>query len=532
MIGVISEESERDAVAEFFELFKTPWEFFQEGGAYEVVVSSAGSVPGSSAQVLIIFGTRQSDLGAETQSLRHSGGKIVLDLKGREIPIYGDVAVYDHPEPAFLKVHETGEPVGIKYSAGDKRYFQIGIDLFKEIEYLLLYGQPPRYAHIPTLELYIAMLRDCILNSGLSLMEIPPVPAGYDFICCLTHDVDFAGIRPHFFDGTMFGFVYRALAGSFFNLVRGRSSSEKLPKNWKAVLKLPAVYAGLAKDIWDDIPRYLELEEGLGGTYFFIPFNNRPGETVSGTAPGIRACKYDLASLRDRIKALVEKGCEVGVHGIDAWKDPEKGRQEYDRIQAITGTGDMGIRMHWLYFDVLSPRSLERTGFSYDSSAGYNEAVGYRSGTTQVYRPPGATGLLEIPLHVQDTALFYKDRMNLTEAEAFGRVREILDDTQKLGGVLTINWHVRSLSPERLWDGFYAELLKELKGRKVWFATARQVVAWFCKRRSVSLYGDPVPRAFQGTPGGSNGTGPDLVFRVHDPISNHVERFLQGEGHV
>ena len=40
------------------------------------------------------------------------------------------------------------------------------------------------------------------------------------------------------------------------------------------------------------------------------------------------------------------------------------------------------------------------------------------------------------------------------------------------GGALTVNWHTRSLSPERLWGDFYKELLAEIQTHRVWFGTA------------------------------------------------------------
>ena len=38
VIGVITNHSEELAVREFFELFKTPWEFYRADGAYDVVL--------------------------------------------------------------------------------------------------------------------------------------------------------------------------------------------------------------------------------------------------------------------------------------------------------------------------------------------------------------------------------------------------------------------------------------------------------------------------------------------------------------
>ena len=38
---------------------------------------------------------------------------------------------------------------------------------------------------------------------------------------------------------------------------------------------------------------------------------------------------------------------------------------------------------------------------------GYNETVGFRAGTSQVFAPIGTKHLLELPLHIQDTSLLY-----------------------------------------------------------------------------------------------------------------------------
>jgi len=47
----------------------------------------------------------------------------------------------------------------------------------------------------------------------------------------------------------------------------------------------------------------------------------------------------------------MREGCELGVHGIDAWHSVEKGRDELARIAAVTGESRIGIRIHWLLRD-------------------------------------------------------------------------------------------------------------------------------------------------------------------------------------
>jgi hypothetical protein len=64
----------------------------------------------------------------------------------------------------------------------------------------------------------------------------------------------------------------------------------------------------------------------------------------------------------------------------------------------------------------------------------------------------------------------------------------MLDHAADAGGVTTVNWHDRSIAPERLWGKFYIRLLDELTRRGAWFSTASQAVSWFRKRRSAAFH--------------------------------------------
>jgi hypothetical protein len=144
----------------------------------------------------------------------------------------------------------------------------------------------------------------------------------------------------------------------------------------------------------------------------------------------------------------------VGLHGIDAWLDSDKGVEERAHVSRVTGSSTSGVRMHWLFFDDGSARRLDDAGFVYDSTFGYNDTVGFRAGTGQPFRPLTARHLLELPLIVMDTALFYPTYLDLTKDAAKQMVWPLLDELDRHGGVITVNWHDRSLAPERLWDSF------------------------------------------------------------------------------
>ena len=191
-----------------------------------------------------------------------------------------------------------------------------------------------------------------------------------------------------------------------------------------------------------------------------IPFKDRPGKNADGPAPAFRAARYGAQDIADAIRKLLAAGCEVGLHGIDAWVDSSKGREELEEIRRLTGVSEIGVRMHWLYYDQQSPVALEKAGAAYDSTIGYNETVGYRAGTTQAYKPLEASRLLELPLHVMDTALFYPAYLGLSPQQARTLLGQMVDNAVQFGGCLTINWHDRSIAPERLWGECYRDLVR------------------------------------------------------------------------
>lgn len=487
MIGVVASAAQHRVVREFFNLFKTPWEFCGLGASYEVLICADSQVAFNPAQLVVVYGARPGAFDAQNglEAISSSKGAH-LSFKGNRIPLYGDCVSLSGRGKTVLQT-EKGETVGLEFGPAERRCVRLAFDLFSEVKQLLRRGQPAAHARIPTLDLQIALLRDLIVERSIPLVEIPPVPPGYKFIVCLTHDLDHPGIKNHRCDHTMFGFLFRAIFGSLAGFCKGRRSFQQLAANWRAAISLPLVHLGLAADFWKTIGRYREIEGALPSTFFVIPQQDNPGRGIDGPAPSRRAARYVVEQLRDEIKALVATGCEIGLHGIDAWRDVARGLEEMAAIRTLSDQLEIGVRMHWLYFDEKSPALLEKAGFSYDSTVGYNETVGCRAGTYQAFQPLGVDRLLELPMHIMDTALFFPGRLDLTDEQAREILDEIVGKVIHFGGALTINWHDRSIAPERLWDEPYIALLDELKKKGAWFATCAQAVSWFKQRRSAVI---------------------------------------------
>lgn len=521
MIGVICAERERPAVREFFQLFKTPWTFWEPDASCEVlIVTSATELPESlTARLVIAFAaTEMRDDASRGVPSRSPVRDAVLKVGDLQLPLYTGALPLAGDATVIGQSANDGTALIVEWAAGSASILRCGYDLFAEVEFLLSAGQPRERAGTPTLDLHIALIRRWIVEAGIALWEIPPAPPGHRFIACLTHDVDFLGIRRHRLDRTLTGFLFRALPGSLLRFIRGRRSLRYLLRNWAAVLSLPLVYARILPDFWLPFDRYVEADGEFRSTFFLVPFPDRPGNGINGPSDPRRSVRYAAKETEPWLPRLRSLGFEVGVHGIDAWNDLTAARAELEEVAELTGEPELGVRMHWLYFDESSFATLDRAGFRYDASIGYNDTAGFRAGTTQVFRPLSAERLLELPLHIQDSALFFPGRMNCTEQEARHICGQILDWTQELGGVSTLSWHERSLVPERQWDGAYRWLLGQLRRRGARVLPARDVVSWFTARRSVDLQGVKVDadrlRAVSGR-GPQMTDSPALILRIH-----------------
>ena len=82
---------------------------------------------------------------------------------------------------------------------------------------------------------------------------------------------------------------------------------------------------------------------------------------------------------------------------------------------------------------------------------------------------------------------------------------------------LTLNWHDRSLAPERLWGEVYRDLIRDLKSRGAWFATAGEATSWFRKRRAAEFESDSMePQTTRAKVAADQSDNlPGLRLRVH-----------------
>ena len=171
-----------EAVAEFFELFKTPWEPLVPGKRYDVVVTADGRTEPRDAALGIVFGRHEHGVDRRTGTTVQAWSGRTLHCSGMVVPVYRGAATFD----GRAEYETTLDGVRVR---------RVGYDLFDEVAHLLSEGQPREQASVATLELHIALLRRWLREAEIRYLEVPPRPQSGEYFCCLTHDIDFVGFR-------------------------------------------------------------------------------------------------------------------------------------------------------------------------------------------------------------------------------------------------------------------------------------------------------------------------------------------------
>lgn len=343
-------------------------------------------------------------------------------------------------------------------------------DVFKKIKVLLNDGK--MHLHHPNVDIYIEELRS-ILKMYTTLIEIRPSPWKHAYMVALTHDVDNISVKQ-----SPIRSICMAAARCFLNFDIKSGANILLAK------------CGYTNDPWLLFDWWKEFEQKLGvrSTFYIIPPH---AECIDSHE--YRDTSYYFNHLD--YKSMWDDGWEIGIHGMNNWINISDAMIEKDYIG-----GFIGNRTHWLLHDKNSWVTLDKAGYKYDATFGYDDDIGYRAGTLQVYQPEYVKRLLVLPLHIQDAALFGKSCwikngktftknpcLNASETTAPQYCKKLLDDAKQFGGVITVLWHYENIMPPRNWKNTYLYIVNTAKSDGAWITNAANIVDWFKTRRDTQI---------------------------------------------
>ena len=89
MVGVICRDAQRPFVEEFFELFKTPWEAYEPGKAYDTVIATEPCGPLPDTRLVILSGRRSltPESAAPSRPVHSTATRLVVQHRRHRSPV-------------------------------------------------------------------------------------------------------------------------------------------------------------------------------------------------------------------------------------------------------------------------------------------------------------------------------------------------------------------------------------------------------------------------------------------------------------
>jgi len=300
------------------------------------------------------------------------------------------------------------------------------------------------------------IVSEYLINHGMLDVEWPE---NYRFAACLTHDVD--SVYPSW------KYAFFTTAKSALNLKPQESFGRLIGKIRKDNSQNP---------YWN-FQKILELEGRYGArsSFYFKATSKDPVGWI-----------YDINNLKDELEYITDMGGEVGLHGgYFSYNNPKELSKEKERLEKALGKKVIGIRMHYLRFDVpCTWKLLTDLGFKYDTTFGYSDMPGFRNGMAHPFRPydigieKEIGNILEVPLIIMDNSLF-----SMHPKEAWTIIKELIEVTEKNMGVITILWHNITFDEIfwGVWAKLYEKVLQLLKEKKAWMTSAEEISQYWSR---------------------------------------------------
>jgi hypothetical protein len=169
--------------------------------------------------------------------------------------------------------------------------------------------------------------------------------------------------------------------------------------------------------------------------------------------------------LQNKLKQLLKENFEIGLHGsyLSA-VDESMLVEEKQILEDILEQKVVKVRQHWLrYAEPITP-VLHSKHFEFDSSLGWNDHMGFRSGCACQYRPYNHSlqksyDYFVTPLVIMDSQIFdYGAGQSDMLAEKAIRILSSLGNLKSAH--VSVSWHQRVASSDYAWHRIYEDILE------------------------------------------------------------------------
>lgn len=336
-----------------------------------------------------------------------------------------------------------------------------------KLSYAAKLREDRRWLHKPVVNYYFAVLERCLELMGIERHGY--FPYADSATICLTHDVD----------------VLRKNAT--FILKQSGLQGIRLIKRPFDLLKVAGVIFRRCIKKWRhdgiDIVSQIERRHNVRSTFFVSGARAASdGDSLSFSERLIEPA-YDIVEENEflsRLVHLAKDGWEIGLHGGSvSHVCGERLRRERRNVEDASGVSVVSGRQHWLSLshDVTWKRFAD-ADIQIDSSLGFNDMIGFRSGLCHPHHPyiiadKSESRTLSLPMITMDSTLF--DYNGMSDSQADGKIDGLLAEVCKFSGTVSVLWHTHGFLDNYGWADTYERLIDRCSRSGIRMRTVREV---------------------------------------------------------
>lgn len=248
-----------------------------------------------------------------------------------------------------------------------------------------------------------------------------------------------------------------------------------------------------------DMGWMLELEKRNG---FVSSFHFLSGQ------PSLRSVlQADITYHVERVSSLLpllqQYNVEIALHSSYFTPDSlTTFTKQIKELGMVVNSPIQGVRAHFLRtkgFAFL--QAAEKEGLTWDSSEGFADVSGFKTGHTGPYQPvfdDKPMNLWEFPLHWMDRTFSKYNAASVDEI--YGAFRKLANQFETFGGVMTLLWHNYTVSDLGFtnYELLYDKMLSYLADADFHNDTVQNLVEWLNQKRSTELEFDESGCKLQG----------------------------------
>lgn len=307
-----------------------------------------------------------------------------------------------------------------------------------------------------TLSRIINDLQSVLAQAGIIENQAHPIslyPSPHKFGLIVSHDIDIAG---------------RGLLGGLRLL-----ANRQLPGGLPAVFDSLRNRLGSAKNPYDNIERWLELESRFGISSTFFIFGGARRHPFDP--------KYSLERVGDYIDEIKGGGAEIALHSGIGCHSGNGLAESKALIENRLGGKIDGVRPHYLSASLPEYwRAAQDAGFGYSSVLGFDDNIGYYRGIdlpiipfdVQRNRP---FRIIEYPIAIMDCGLIGNGPAD--SDAVFARGAKLVDQAASTGGLLVLDWHQRTFYNRDYpgWAALFTRLIDYARDRGAGFTSFEEI---------------------------------------------------------